>query len=423
MVPTRVPATEPYYKDADLALAALAVGLGRFERGPKVSELEERFADYQGSAAACALPAARMGLYYLLRALDLEEGAEVLTTPITIADMINMIRGAGLTPKMVDMDESTLGFDLESLRANITPRSRVLLVTYLYGIVPANLDEVLDLAERHGLIVVEDVSQALGAELRGRKLGSLGHAAICSLSTFKICCSLFGGLAASADRELVSRAAALARSEMRPPKRARFAPLLVKILAYRAATADPLYPLLTFPFFHMLSRLGPDLSDRVRSGNLRTALAMVPHTYGAPDPALLQHYTDFQAEMGLRSLARVDAVNESLRGQAAELASDAEIERRLPRSHTEGRSVYWRFPVRSDDAAALARRLAARGLETSRNALPVCSELPGLKDFAAGDLDGARRVHEDYLLAPLHAWSSRARVAAVREALSAALRE
>ena len=150
---------------------------------------------------------------------------------------------------------------------------------------------------------------------------------------------------------------------------------------------------------------------------------MVPHTYGAPDPALLQHYTDFQAEIGLRSLERIDAVNDALVRQADALASDEAVARRLPRHHPEGRSVYWRFPVRTDDSAALARRLAARGLETSRNALPVCSELPGLTGFAAGDLEGARSVHEEYLLVPLHAWSSRARIDAVGEALRAALRE
>jgi len=110
-------------------------------------------------------------------------------------------------------------------------------------------------------------------------------------------------------------------------------------------------------------------------------------------------------------------VNDALRAQAEQLATGTGVAARLPARHPAGRHVWWRFPVRVGDARAVARALAARGVETSLNALPVCSELPAFRSLVPTPLRGARRMHDHHLLVPVHAGFDAGRVEHVRRAL------
>ncbi len=374
-----------------------------------------------GVEACIAFSGARVGLYHALQSCNFPVDSGVLMTPITTAEMVRAVRRAGLRPVLAEMNPETLFYDTRALRDAIRRNTRAIVLTYLYGLVPPTLDDVLALARERGLVVIEDVSQALGASFGDRFLGTLGDFGLASLSSFKVVSSLGGGLLFGRNAR-VEPCRAVAPSAARPPDRRPLLTLVAKVLAHRALTSDPVYPLV-FPAVRALTQHAPDLLDRVQTGNLGLILGRnsTPASPQASDDFEVA-YTDFQARMALAALSRLHDVNQALARQAGLLASARGVEARLPARHPEGRHVWWRFPVRVSDARAVARRLATLGVESSRNALPICSEIPAFAPFVVrGPLLGARACHEQWLLVPVHADHDACTVAAVREALVAAL--
>lgn len=416
----RVPAVQPYYPVAQVLKALVPLVTGDLTSGEDVRTLERAFARTMGVPACAAFSGARAGLYHLLKSSGLPADAGVLITPITTAEMVATILRAGLRPVLVDMDPETLFFDTRALSDAIRGDIGAVVLTYLYGLVPPTLDEVLALARERGLLVIEDVSQALGARLRGRALGTLGDAGLASLSSFKVVSSLGGGLVfGTANRVEGCRASA---ERCLPPPRAPLLVLAAKVLAHRVLTWDPVYAAV-FPTIRVLSARAPDLLDRLQTGNVAAILGREQVPSMKPRPVDNDvFYTDFQARMALAALTRLHEVNEALRRQAAVLASARGIEARLPARHPEGHHVWWRFPVRARDARAMMRRLATLGVETSRNALPVCSEIPAFSQYVfKGPLRGARACHEESVLVPIHESHDARTVEAIREALEDAV--
>src|SRR5205085_3350815 len=147
--------------------------------GPAVAEFEERFADYHGTAHAVAASFGRMAFYYILRALDLPEGSEIIFPALTFWVVPEMARRAGLRPVFVDVDPTTFNLDPSKIEAAISERTRAVVPTHLYG-QPCEMSEVMRVAERRGLTVIRDCAQAVGARYRGRLVGTLGAASFSS---------------------------------------------------------------------------------------------------------------------------------------------------------------------------------------------------------------------------------------------------
>ena len=122
------------------------------------------------------------GLHLCVRALDIGEGHEVIVPSFTFIAAANVIRYERAVPVFVDIDPETLNIDPGRIEAAITPRTRAILVSHTFGR-PADMDSILKISERHGLPVIEDACEAIGAECRGRKAGCHGSSwCFCLLS-------------------------------------------------------------------------------------------------------------------------------------------------------------------------------------------------------------------------------------------------
>ena len=146
---------------------------GRYIGGEEVKAFETEFGAYIGSPFCIACNSGTDALYLALAALDLQPGDEVITTPFTFFATAEVVSRLGAIPVFVDLDPLTLNFDLDQVEAAITPRTRVLLPVHLFG-QPVNMSRVRDLARFHGLKVVEDCAQAIGAAWKDQKVGSFG---------------------------------------------------------------------------------------------------------------------------------------------------------------------------------------------------------------------------------------------------------
>ncbi len=149
---------------------------GRYILGPEVKALEEEVAALCGAAHGVGVANGTDALVLTLDALGIGPGDEVITTPFTFFATAESISRVGATPVFVDIDPGTFNLDVSKIKEGITPRTKAILPVHIFG-QPADMDEVTAIAREHGLWVIEDACQAIGAEYRGRKVGSLGHAA------------------------------------------------------------------------------------------------------------------------------------------------------------------------------------------------------------------------------------------------------
>lgn len=147
-----------------------------FILGQDVNKLEEEFAAYCGVKYAVGVDSGLSALKLSLRALGVGPGHEVIVPTHTFTATAAAVTFAGATPIFVDVDPDTWNIDPERVEAAITPRTKAILPVHLYGL-PADMDKILEIAEKYNLKVVEDACQAHGGKFKGIRTGSLGHAA------------------------------------------------------------------------------------------------------------------------------------------------------------------------------------------------------------------------------------------------------
>ncbi|SEO54195.1 DegT/DnrJ/EryC1/StrS family aminotransferase [Aquisalimonas asiatica] len=147
----------------------------QFILGPNVQALEEEVAAYLGASHAVSCGSGTDALHLALAALGVGPGDEVITTPFTFIATAEAICYVGATPVFVDIEGDTFNIDLNQVEAAIGPKTRAIMPVHLFG-QPVNMPELMELADRHGLLVVEDCAQSFGAPIDGRMTGTFGAA-------------------------------------------------------------------------------------------------------------------------------------------------------------------------------------------------------------------------------------------------------
>ena len=148
----------------------------QFTLGKEVAAFEEEFAAYSGSSIGCGVNSGTSALHLALLAAGVGPGDEVITVPFTFVATVSAIHYSGAKTVFVDVDPETFTMSPDAIERAITPRTKAIMPVHLYG-QPADMDPILAIARKHGLVVIEDAAQAHGAEYKGRRVGSLGDLA------------------------------------------------------------------------------------------------------------------------------------------------------------------------------------------------------------------------------------------------------
>ena len=146
------------------------------------------------AAARRSPPRRRITFYYMLKALDLPPGSEIIFPSLTFWVVPELARVAGLHVVFADVDPRTFNLDPDSVERLITDKTRAIVPTHLYGL-PCDMDRILAIASRHNLVVLEDCAHALGATYKGRPVGTFGTGALFSFQTLKPLNCYGGGIA------------------------------------------------------------------------------------------------------------------------------------------------------------------------------------------------------------------------------------
>ena len=347
---------------------------GEAIEGPAIREFERRFAAYHYMDEAVATSFGRMAFYYILKALDLPTASEIIFPALTFWAVPEIARQAGLNPVFVDVNPLSFNLDANKIETAITERTRAIIPTHLYGR-PCDMSAIMPIADKHSLVVIEDCAQAVGARYHGRLVGTFGAASFFSFQMLKGINTYGGGMAMTNDAGLAARIREQVGVE--PPQS-------VPDLAMRFAAG-------------FISRMGISPKGFTFWGYpLQAAASMFGHYDVSKhiwekirplDPfprAYRQRYSNAQALIGMRGLARLDEFNARSREHASRYTAGLSDCRAIqtPEVTKDIEHVYYQYCIYTSDSERASRRAIRRGVDFETTHVDVCSSLPLFKEFA-----------------------------------------
>lgn len=172
--------------------------------GPKVAEFEKKVAEYVGAKYAVAIANGTAALHAACFAAGVKEGDEVITTPMTFAASSNCVLYCGATPVFADIDPDTYNISPKEIEKKITSRTKAIIPVHYTG-QPCEMDEIATIARKHNLIVIQDGAHALGADYKGKRIGSIGDMTTFSFHPVKHITTGEGGMIVTNDEKLYQR--------------------------------------------------------------------------------------------------------------------------------------------------------------------------------------------------------------------------
>jgi dTDP-4-amino-4,6-dideoxygalactose transaminase len=348
---------------------------GEAVEGPAVREFEDRFAEFHGMDHAVSASFGRMAFYYILGALELPPGSEIIFPALTFWVVPEMARRAGLRPVFVDVDTRTFNLDPKRIEAAITERTRAIVPTHLYG-QPCRMTEISRIAEKHNLAVIEDCAQAAGARYRGRRVGTFGNAAFFSFQMLKGINTYGGGMALTNDSTIAARVRA--RAEAEPlQSTSELIKRFATGVAARSLVSPKGFAWWGYPIGAAFSLISDNDLSKYFWESIRP-LNQFPGQYR-------RRFSNVQAILGLRALQHLDEFNERSRAHAGVytrgLADCPSIETPLVIDGAE--HVYYQYGIYVSDPKRAKRHAIRCGVDFETTHVDVCSSLPLFKEFRA----------------------------------------
>ena len=199
-----IPFAKPIVGDEEIEAVKSVLKSGMLAEGKVARQFEREFAEYVGTKFATVTSNGTTALSTVLEALGIQPGDEVITSPFTFIASANSIAMLGAVPIFVDIKRDTYNIDPDLIEAAITARTKAIMPIHIFGM-PADMKRIMEIANQHDLLVVEDACQAHGSTIDGKMVGSFGHAGTYSFYATKNMMTGEGGMVTTNDEELIDR--------------------------------------------------------------------------------------------------------------------------------------------------------------------------------------------------------------------------
>lgn len=362
-------------------------------RDDSILRLETEVSRRFGSNAVCCVPMARTGLFFAIQEL-IRPGQEVVLSPLTIIDVVNMVILAGGIPVFADVRRDSCLIDPDQVEHLITHRTGAVLITHLHG-ESAGAHDFTEICNRRSVPLIEDVAQSLGAAENGRRLGTIGTVGVYSVGFYKNLNAWRGGIVVSQDGDLISRIrhrnARLPETHNRTLLR-----ILIRGLLTDLSTWPPFFFLVTYPALRQsLMRGIHPVSSRLDPERNGTRLAAMPAEY-------LCRMTKLQADLALNQLDRVDPDTQARISNAALYHQGLRHRDELKTPVWDGASnMYTYYPVLYSRREALLEHAIRRKRDFAAQYLRNCADLPEFSEFFR-DCPNARAASRELILLPTY---------------------
>ncbi|MCZ2808999.1 MAG: DegT/DnrJ/EryC1/StrS family aminotransferase [Candidatus Bathyarchaeota archaeon] len=200
----KIPIARPDITNDEIEAVTETMKTGWVTQGSKVEEFEKLFAEYCGAKYGIATSSGTTAIHVALASIGIQHGDEVITTPLSCVSTANPILYLNAKPIFADVESSTLNLDPATTRKKLSTKTKAILPVHMFGH-PVDLDPILEIAEKHGIYIVEDAAHALGAKYKGKAVGSLGHIACFSFYGDKIITTAEGGIVLTNNEALAEK--------------------------------------------------------------------------------------------------------------------------------------------------------------------------------------------------------------------------
>jgi len=310
---------------------------------PEVIKLEDKFKEYLDINHAVTFESGRGCLFAILKAMNIGEGDEVIVQGYTCVVVSNSVLWTGAKPVYVDINEDDLNLNLEDLKSKITDKTKAIITQSSFG-QPNDLPEIMEIANEHGIKLIEDCAHSLGSEFDGRKLGTFGDAAFFSFGRDKIISSVHGGIAVTNDAELATKLKDF-KAKLKFQSSFRIFQHLM----------HPIIFSLVIPLYNVLN-IGKIILVSAQKLRLISKVIQPDEKKGKQPKDLPSKFPNALAKLALNQLEHLTFFN-AHRIKLSNLYSErlANLPVKLPPKIEGKKNVYLRYNIMVDDAKALRK--------------------------------------------------------------------
>ena len=335
-----IPIAKPMIGEEEKKAVSDVLDSGTLAQGKKVKEFEEKFAEYIGAKYAVAASSGTTALHLALLASGVKSGDEVITTPFTFISTATPILFCNAKPVFADINPGTFNIDPEKIELMITNKTKAILPVHLYG-QPCEMDRIMEIADKHNLIVIEDACQAHGAEYYGKKIGGIGSVGCFSFYPTKNMITGEGGMVTTNDEGLAEKIRTL----------------------------------------------------RNHGQKERYNYAMVGYNF---------RMTDIAAAIGIEQLKKLDGFNDRRRGNAGFLSEQLNGVVEIPYLLQGVRHVFHQYTIKTEKRELLKENLKKDGIGFGIYYPKPLHFYEPLKSYGSNDLKNAENVCKNVLSLPVH---------------------
>jgi dTDP-4-amino-4,6-dideoxygalactose transaminase len=328
-------------------------------KSKEIYKFEKAFAKYIGVKHAIVVSNARTGLYLLLKVLNVTKNKEIILSSYNFPVISNVIASIGAKPVFVDVDPKTYNIDPKLIEKRITKKTKAIIVTHIEGL-PCDLNPILKIAKKYNLKLIEDCAHSLGAEYKGKKVGSFGDAAIFSFGKGKHLNTFGGGMITTNNSEI----AVAVRKEIksfRPQTNFQIIKKVVSNIGISIFTNPPFSNFIVYPLILLTSFLNIDLITKF----FEDKTPFIPEKYSIK-------YSNFQAAVGIQQLKSIERkIKKRIKiAKILDKRLNKKIKRQIPLKNT--RHVYLNYSIEVSNREAIRKKLLLHGIDTQPTWMKSC---------------------------------------------------